>query len=85
MKPNLTLSLIAAAVLAATPALAQNTSARWRTRQGDHQHQRRDPDPLPRRSRCAPAEHPNAGKLADKSTAMAKEHSSSPVHRTASR
>ncbi len=72
MKPNLTLSLIAAAVLSATPVLAQtstNSAAKGTNAASTAA------KPL-----CSTLNHPNAGKLADKSTGMAKENSSSPVH-----
>ena len=64
--------LTAAALVGAAPAFAQFTDSAKGAAKA--------PSTTASKPLCSELGHPNAGKLADKSTGKAKEHSASPVH-----
>ena len=64
--------LTAAALVGAAPAFAQFTDSAKSAAKA--------PSTTASKPLCSELGHPNAGKLADKSTGKAKEHSASPVH-----
>ena len=67
------ISALAVAALAVTPAIAQNTTTKAQAKKPAAT--AAVDKPL-----CSTLGHPQAGKLADKDTGQAKEHSASPVH-----
>jgi len=68
IRPHFASAIAMAAILAAAPAFAATSSGSARTA---------DPASKPL---CSSFKNPNAGKLANKDTGVAKEHSASPVH-----